>query len=148
MKSTVSLSIPAVFLLLSLSPARAADEIAGVVKIARGETSIARAAGTVPARPGEKLFEGDTLKTGPDGALGVTLRDDSTLSLGPGSTLVLERFTFSPGEGKMGLLARMVHGTMAYLSGLIVKLSPESARFETPVATIGIRGTRFAVEVD
>jgi hypothetical protein len=37
---------------------------------------------------------------------------------------------------------------MAYLSGLIGKLSPESARFETPVASIGIRGTRFAVKTD
>ncbi len=36
---------------------------------------------------------------------------------------------------------------MAYISGLIGKLAPESARFETPVATIGIRGTRFAVKV-
>jgi hypothetical protein len=37
---------------------------------------------------------------------------------------------------------------MVYLSGLIGKLAPESARFETPVASIGIRGTRFAVKLD
>ena len=34
---------------------------------------------------------------------------------------------------------------MAYLTGLIGKLAPEKARFETPTATIGIRGTHFAV---
>jgi len=45
------------------------------------------------------------------------------------------------------LLIRITKGSLAYLSGLIGKLSPESARFETPVATIGIRGTRFAVQV-
>jgi hypothetical protein len=39
-------------------------------------------------------------------------------------------------------------GTLSYLSGLIGKLAPESARFETPVASIGIRGTRFAMKVD
>ena len=34
---------------------------------------------------------------------------------------------------------------MAYMSGIIGKLSPESVRFETPVASIGIRGTCFVV---
>jgi hypothetical protein len=46
------------------------------------------------------------------------------------------------------MLVRLSSGTMAYLSGLIGKLAPESVRFETPVATIGIRGTRFAMKVD
>jgi hypothetical protein len=35
---------------------------------------------------------------------------------------------------------------MAYLSGLIGKLSPESVRIETPTASIGVRGTHFAVK--
>ena len=80
-------------------------------------------------------------------SLGVILRDDSSLSIGPGSRLVLRSFRFSPSEEKFDLVARITRGTMAYLSGLIGKLAPEKARFETPTATIGIRGTRFAVKV-
>src|SRR3990172_1616023 len=79
------------------------------------------------------------------GSATVTLRDNSSISLGPGSSLVLREFLFSPSEGKLGLLVRLSKGTMAYLSGLIGKLAPEKARFETPGATIGIRGTHFAV---
>jgi hypothetical protein len=45
----------------------------------------------------------------------------------------------------MSLIARLAKGTMAYMSGIIGKLAPESVRFETPVATIGIRGTCFVV---
>src|SRR3990170_2315749 len=52
----------------------------------------------------------------------------------------------SPAEGKLGLMARLSKGTMAYLSGLIGKLAPESVRFETPTASIGVRGTHFAVK--
>jgi hypothetical protein len=37
---------------------------------------------------------------------------------------------------------------VAYLSGIIAKLSPESVRFETPVGNVGIRGTKFAIKVD
>ena len=100
-----------------------------------------------PAHPGFKLHAGDTLETGPDGRLGVILRDDSLLSLGPSSRIAIEKFLFVPAEGKLGLTARILRGTMAYVSGLIGRLAPESATFVTPVATIGVRGTRFAVKV-
>jgi hypothetical protein len=94
-----------------------------------------------------RLQVGDALDTGPGGSLGVILRDDSSLSLGPGSRLVVRNFLLSPEKGSFGLLARISRGTMAYLSGLIGKMAPGSVRFETPTATIGIRGTRFAVKV-
>jgi hypothetical protein len=42
----------------------------------------------------------------------------------------------------------MLKGTVAYLSGLISKLSPDSAHLETPTASIGIRGTKFVVKVE
>lgn len=124
-----------------------AEEAIGVVRIASGDATVTRGGKTLPATPGLKLLVGDTLGTGRDGSLGVILRDDSSLSIGPGSRLVLRSFLFSPTEGKFDLVARITRGTMAYLSGLIGKLAPEKARFETPTATIGIRGTRFAVEV-
>lgn len=94
-----------------------------------------------------KLLVGDTLSTGPEGSLGAIFRDNSSISMGPGSSFVVRQFEFAPESGKIGLLIRITRGSLAYLSGLIGKISPESARFETPTATIGIRGTRFAVQV-
>jgi hypothetical protein len=124
-----------------------AGETIGVVRAVSGDATVTRGEKTLPAAPGLKLMVGDTLLTGRGGSLGVILRDESTLSIGPGSRLVLRSFRFSPSEGKYDLVARISHGTMAYLSGLIGKFAPEKARFETPTATIGIRGTRFAVKV-
>lgn len=123
----------------------AADGTIGVIRTSAGSASVTRGGDVLPATTGTRIHTGDTLSTGPDGSLGVILRDDSSLSLGPGSSLVVRDFLFSPSEGKLGLLVRLSKGTMAYLSGLIGKLAPEKARFETPVATIGIRGTCFAV---
>jgi len=123
----------------------AAAEIAGVVHGCQGAATVTRGETSLPVKPGTKLFVNDVLSTGPDGSVGVVFRDDSTLSLGPDSRLVLREFLFSPAERKLGLAARLTQGTMAYLSGLLGKLAPETVRFETPVATIGIRGTRFAV---
>jgi hypothetical protein len=122
------------------------DGTIGVVRNSAGPATVTRGGTVLPATTGTRLHSGDILGTGPDGSLGVILRDDSSLSLGPSSRLVLQEFLFSPSEGKFGLLIRLSEGTMAYLSGLIGKLAPEKARFETPTATIGIRGTHFAVK--
>jgi len=148
MKDTVTAALLlGVLCLLPAAGAAAPGETIGMVRIASGDATVTRGEKTLPAVPGLKLMAGDTLGTGPDGSLGVILRDDSSLSIGPGSRLVLRSFLFSPSEGKFDLVARITRGTMAYLSGLIGKLAPEKARFETPTATIGIRGTRFAVKV-
>lgn len=120
----------------------------GVVRNAAGIAHITRGETVLQAAPGIKLHEGDTLTTGSDGTLGIILRDNSLLSLGPESHFVVKSFSFSPAQGKIGLLARISKGTMAYVSGLIGKISPQSVRFETPVASIGIRGTYFAVKVE
>jgi len=124
-----------------------AGETIGVVRTVSGDATVTRGEKTLPAAPGLKIVAGDTLGTGRDGSLGVILRDDSSLSIGPESRLVLRSFLFAPSEGKFDLVARITRGTMAYLSGLIGTLAPGKARFETPTATIGIRGTRFAVKV-
>jgi hypothetical protein len=125
----------------------AAQETIGIVKTSTGSATVTRGKDVLPAAAGTKLLAGDTLSTGSDGSLGVVLQDDSTLSLGPDSNLFIQSFLFSPAERKFGMLARLTRGSMAYLSGLIGKLAPDTVRFETPTASIGIRGTRFAVKV-
>ncbi|MGE5189068.1 MAG: FecR domain-containing protein [Gemmatimonadota bacterium] len=139
-----------VVLLLALGvpgscPAATDGEAIGVVRISAGPATVTRGERVLPAAVGTKLRAGDIIATGPGGSLGIVLQDDSSLSLGPGSRLVVREFLFSPAEGKLSLLVRLSRGTLACISGLIGKLAPGSVRFETPAATIGIRGTRFAV---
>jgi hypothetical protein len=134
-------------LLLCLSAGSLAAEPAGVVKRTQGEASIHRSGTVITPTPGMKVFPGDGIRTGRDGTLGIIFRDDSILSLGHDSAVDLDDFVFAPAEGRMGIVARIARGTIAYLSGLIGKLSPESVHFETPEASIGIRGTHFAVQV-
>jgi hypothetical protein len=138
------------FLCLTLSgvgPARA-EEQAGVIRTVAGPAFVVRDGRETPALPGGRVDAGDTLRTGEGGSLGVILRDDALLSLGPQSTLVIATFLFEPAQKKLGLVARIVRGTVGYLSGIIARLAPETVRLETPVASIGVRGTRLAVKVD
>ena len=119
----------------------------GSVKTVEGQAFILREGSSIPAKVGDRVFEKDTLKTSSDGSLAVVLRDDALLSLGPESEVVLDEFIFVPAEGKFSMIAKMLKGTAAYLSGLIVKLSPDSARVETPMGTIGFRGTKCLIRV-
>jgi len=82
------------------------------------------------------IFEADELRTGADGRLGVTLKDDTRISLGPGSEVHVDRFVYAPAEARLGLVLKVVRGVMAYVSGRIAKLSPDAIRLETPAAVV------------
>jgi hypothetical protein len=120
---------------------------AGRIKVSSGSAFIVRGGRQVPAQAGQLVFEADSLKTGADGRLGITLKDDTRISLGPGSEMRVDRFVFAPADGRMGLVLKVVRGVMAYVSGRIAKLSPDSIRLETPAAVVGVRGTTLAFRV-
>jgi hypothetical protein len=121
--------------------------VAGRIKVSTGAAFVVRDGAQVPAQVGLVVFESDGLRTGGDGKVGVTLNDDTRLSLGPNSELKLERFTYVPAERGFGLVLRFVRGAATYVSGRIAKLAPDSIRLETPAAIIGVRGTTLAINV-
>jgi hypothetical protein len=126
----------------------AADDSVGNVKTVSGKVSILRNNTAINPASGEKIFLKDVLMTGPDSSVGVVFKDDTLISLGPDSRLLINKFLFSPAENKLSIAVNMLKGTLVYLSGIIAKLAPEAVIIETPVASIGVRGTKFAVKVE
>lgn len=122
------------------SPAGRIKTVSGAAFILRGKIEIA-------AKPGQVVFEADSLRTGADGSIGVTLKDDTRLALGPASEIRLERFAYAPGSESLGMVLRFVRGVTAYVSGRLAKLAPDSIRLETPSAIVGVRGTTLAIRV-
>lgn len=140
------LPLVAALALPAASPALAAEAI-GHVKIVTGEVAVERQGAVEALTPGKDLFQGDTLRTGEKATLGIILRDDTTLSLGPASRMVLDELVFDPASGALGMGLTFAKGTFSVVSGQIAKLAPERTIISTPVMTIGIRGTSFLVEV-
>jgi hypothetical protein len=136
-------------LLLATSPvaAQAPNGEAGRIKVSSGAAFIVRGGALLPAQAGEVVFEADSLRTGADGRLGVTLKDDTRIALGPASEVRVDRFVYAPAEARIGLVLKIVHGVMAYVSGRIAKLAPDAIRLETPAAVVGVRGTTLAFRV-
>jgi hypothetical protein len=121
---------------------------AGRIKIVSGSAFVVRDSKLVPAQVGQDVFAADALRTGTNGRIGVTLKDDTRISLGPSSEVRLERFNYATADGSLALVLKMVRGVTAYVSGRIAKLSPDSIRLETPAAIVGVRGTSLAIRVE
>jgi hypothetical protein len=142
---------PIVALLLLTSAAAlaepAADTRIGSIKTAKPEAVVLHQGSEQPAQVGGLIYRGDTLLTRSNGAVGVTFMDGAVLSLGPDSRFTVDDFLFKPAEREVTFLSTLMKGTATFISGAIGRISPESVKFKTPTATLGLRGTKILVEV-
>jgi len=85
----------AAFAVLALAVAGfARAEDVGQIKVAKGTVHVERDGKRVPAEIGMPIRQADTLITGADGSAGVTFSDNSLVSAGPNSVLVVDRYDF------------------------------------------------------
>jgi hypothetical protein len=134
--------------LASVTPVAAQQPVAaGHIKTVSGAAFVLRQNATLAAKAGDAVFASDTLRTDASGAIGVTLKDDTRISLGPDSEVRIDRYVYAPGEGGLGMVLKFVRGAAVYVSGRIAKLAPDSIRLETPAAIVGVRGTTLAIRV-
>lgn len=132
--------------LASAGPAWAED--AGEIKTAKGTVHVERDGTRIPATVGMPIRQSDAVVTGADGAAGLTFSDNSLLSTGPNSVLVVDRYSFDSTTHAGRFDASLKKGTLAVISGKMVKQSPEAMKVRTPAAIMGVRGTEFVVQVD
>jgi len=119
----------------------------GLVKTTKGAAHLERAGQRVAVMPGVAVRERDIVVTGSDGAVGLTFSDNSLLSVGPNSSLAIDRYAFDSTTHAGQFDASLRRGTLAVVSGKIVKQSPEAMRVRTPASIMGVRGTEFVVRV-
>ncbi len=148
MKAYLAVLFITTVLLSVTSDISANTESAGIIKTVSGEVLLVSKQSTVPATADMKIAQGNAIKTGPTGNVGLIFNDDTVASLGPNSELLIDRFQFSPVDHELSFVARLIQGTFCFLTGQIAKLAPDSIKFATPEATLGVRGTKFLVKID
>ena len=141
-------SAPGQFALLQNGPfaelAQAAESI-GRVEATDGIVEVVRIDGTRETlAKGDDIFQGDTLVTGKGAAVGITFVDDTTFSLGAEGRMVIDDMVYDPATQEGQFSANLVQGVFSFVSGKIAKTTPDAMTVTTPVATIGIRGTKVA----
>ena len=147
MNARTALTMTLFALLLITLPAIGEDNTIGSINTLKGNATILRDGVALPAKLGDPLLARDVLKTDKDSAMGIVLRDNTTVSLGALSTLGMKEFEFKPSEGLFSMVMNMAKGTFVYISGTMGKLSPESVKVETPVGVVAVRGTKFMAKI-
>src|SRR3990167_4601955 len=126
--------------------AGAGAEPIGRVETMAGTVVAVRADGSrVELHAGDSIFQGDTLESGPDGAVGVVLADDTTFSMAENGRMVMDEMVYDPGTQAGSIGVSVLQGVFTFVSGEIAKTDPDAMALHTPVATIGIRGTQVAL---
>lgn len=95
-------------------------------------------AGTRTLSLGTGVVQDETIASSASGRGQILFVDQTTLSLAPNTTIVLDQFVFNPdGSGQMGL--QMTEGALRFIGGTLSR--GQEATVATPTATIGIRGS-------
>jgi hypothetical protein len=89
-------------------------------------------------RIGARVLHNERIQTSASGTVQLLFIDKTTLSVGPSSTLVIDKFVYDPATGTGQMVTTLTRGALRFVGG---QLSHEgAATVNTPVATIGIRG--------
>lgn len=122
-----------------------ADDV-GTIKISRGDAEIVRSGSRLPADVGASLKVNDSIVTGANGMVGMTLLDNTRLTAGPNTTLDLNTYRFDKTTHAGEMDASVKQGSLSVISGKIAKASPDGVQFRTPTVTLGVRGTEFIID--
>jgi hypothetical protein len=133
--------------LLSFSCVAADQEPIGKVKTYKPEAVIIHNGTEVEATVDTSIYAGDQIVTRAKGTVGIIFIDGAVLTLGPASRFTIDKFTFNPADNDVSFISTIIKGTVSFISGAIGRISPESVKFKTPTATLGLRGTKILVEV-
>jgi len=135
-------------LALAALPAWSFAQSIGKIKVHSGEVTVERAGRPIPAALGAPVHQADKISTGKDGSVGLLFDDDSRLSLGPNSSIALDRFDFDFATHDGAFDVSMKKGTLSMISGKLTRRTPGALKVRTPAAILAVRGTEFSVQVD
>ena len=152
-----SLSGPAQAQIDSARPAvqDLASKPIGKVVTATGSVTIEHASATViqanvtgqvgQTKVGDLVYLGDVVQTGADGRVGINFTDGTSFNLSSKARMALTEFVYDPNGKSNSTLFNLTSGTFTFVAGNIAKTG--DMKIDTPVATMGIRGTTPHVEV-
>ena len=133
-------------LIAMLAAAPAAAEIARI-KQSSGTASVERSTQRLKASPGLPLLPGDKLVTGKDGRMSLTFVDNTRFAVGPNSQVSVSEFQYDRTRQKGTFVTQVDRGSLAVVSGKIAKSDRDAMKVRTPNSLLGVRGTKFIVEV-
>lgn len=123
-----------------------AAETAGTVVAFKGDVQAVDAGGANrELGKSDVVNVGDTVRTGAGGYVVIEFVDGAKATLRPDSELTIDRYAY--GTSSDGAVMNLVKGGLRAITGSIAHERPESYKVKTSVATLGVRGTEFALRI-
>ncbi len=159
---TVRLAGALIALALALLPigagaddSRAASLRGEVAKVGELEGRVYASRPEYPIRRldvGDAINREDKILTTAKASATLVFTDETQLILGPSTSIRVDDYNFGTAEEadaapSFSFSTSILSGVVRTVTGLIAKRRPRSVLFTTSVATIGVRGTHFTVEV-
>ena len=112
----------------------------GKIQTVIGSVTVIRAGGVVvQVDAGDPVYQGDTIETGADGAVGITFADGTAFNLSTNARMVLNEFVRDRNGSLNSTLFSLLQGTFAFIAGKGAKTG--SLQIDTPVGRIeALRG--------
>ena len=125
----------------------AATEIGKVIKLEGSATATSGSNGAKPLAIGDPVFQGDVIQTGASSKLGISFIDETVFSMSADARMVLDELVFDPANAAGSSMSfNLVQGAFVFVAG---QIAPNGdMKIETPVATMGIRGTTPKVVIN
>jgi hypothetical protein len=101
--------------------------------------------GSEQVKVGDLVYKGDVILTGADSAVGIVFSDGTAFNLSSNARMVLNEFVYDPKGTSNSTLFSLSKGTFTFIAGKVAKTG--DMKIDTPVATMGIRGTTPHVEI-
>ena len=109
------------------------------------QANLPAASGVGQTKLGDLVYKADVVQTGADGKVGITFTDGTAFNLSSNARMVLDEFVYDPNGKSNSTLFSLTKGTFTFVAGKVAKTG--DMKIETPVATMGIRGTTPHVEI-
>jgi VCBS repeat-containing protein len=126
--------------------ASVAPQLIGHVTKLTGNATAIRNGVSVMLNQGDTVHKGDVVQSGSDSTLGLTFIDGTVFGLASNAKMVLNEMIYDPNGSDNKSLLSLVAGTISFVAGATAKKG--DMKVDTPVATMGIRGTAVLVEID
>jgi hypothetical protein len=97
-------------------------------------------------RIGKSVVYNERIDTSGSGQVQVLLLDGSTFTVGPGSSLVIDKFVYNPSSGKGALVASFSKGALRFVGGKLSKNEP-GVKVNTPAGALTVRGGIFTLKL-
>ncbi|NNC27527.1 hypothetical protein HKX42_11645, partial [Salinisphaera sp. USBA-960] len=121
------------------------DTAIGKVAKLTGTATAVRNGVSVELHVGDKVYKGDVVEAGAGASLGITFVDGTAFSLGSNARMVLNDMVYDPNGSSNSSFLSLVQGSITFVAGQTAKNG--SMKIDTPVATMGIRGTAVFVDI-